>query len=961
MQYLKNAIIFAFFLCYFATVSLAQSNEAIINVIVRDQFDGVISDAEIKLSNQQEKEKSYKTNQQGIAQLSKLKIGEYQIAVTAAGFKDYKGEKFTLIGGERKRIEVILEVAPVESNVEISSDEEIDPERSGTVTTLSEKQIEDLPDDPEELARVLKRLGESVAGEELPVSVNGIQGAKVPPKQAIQQIRINQNVFSAQYDSPFGGGIDIFTRANVDKYRGYVSMTFADARFNASDPFLGRRLPYQQRSYFANLGGPLGKRANFMVWGSHSGTDSSAVINAVTLNSNLQPVEFKQSFDTPNRSESLYTNINADPTKKHKFYLSYNLGLNRGEGQNVGGFSLPSRATRNRSQGHYLQMSDTYLANENIVNQSRLLASYSANRNFGGSNDVALNVLDAFFGGGAQQDVSTKNLRVDTANETTWQMGKYALGFGFRVRGEFINQVSRSNFGGTYTFSGRLAPILDANNNPVLDGSGAIVREQISSLESYRRTLAFQRLGYSAQRIRELGGGANQFTLSGGNPSISLSQYDFAGYVQNSYKISDTLAASAGLRYENQTNLTSDFNVAPRIGFIWSPKAKEKSNPLYALPRVSLGYGMFYTRFPLGSTLNVRQANGDDRLQYLITETNILDIYPAVPSVGLLNQFALPRTRRFLDEELDTPYSSRFNLTVGKKLPKGYTLNFTASHVQTYRAAFTTNINAPLAGTFNPLNPQAAIRPFGNSGNIYETDSIGRIRSMNYSLSLGLPNSEKLYGSFNYSFTKAKGNIVSGSGSPFDPYDFSQEFAPTEFDGVHRFGGYYSLSLPFGFSSFGDFSMSTGRRFNIFTGRDANGDGFFSERPAFATDLTKPNLVYTEYGVLDPNPAPGTPLIPRNLGRGPRNVIFNSYLSKTFKFGGDTAKKVPPKRTLSFNIRVNNVFNVINRADPVGNMSSPNFLRSLSGFSDGGIYIINGAQQFNFAGRSMSFGMGFGF
>jgi hypothetical protein len=42
-------------------------------------------------------------------------------------------------------------------------------------------------------------------------------------------------------------------------------------------------------------------------------------------------------------------------------------------------------------------------------------------------------------------------------------------------------------------------------------------------------------------------------------------------------------------------------------------------------------------------------------------------------------------------------------------------------------------------------------------------------------------------------------------------------------------------------------------------------------------------------------------------------------------------------------------------------MSSPNFLRQLSGFSDGGIITINGAQQVNFPGRSMSFSVGFGF
>ena len=35
---------------------------------------------------------------------------------------------------------------------------------------------------------------------------------------------------------------------------------------------------------------------------------------------------------------------------------------------------------------------------------------------------------------------------------------------------------------------------------------------------------------------------------------------------------------------------------------------------------------------------------------------------------------------------------------------------------------------------------------------------------------------------------------------------------------------------------------NSGTPFNITTGRDTNGDTFFSERPAFATDLTKPGV-----------------------------------------------------------------------------------------------------------------------
>ena len=58
---------------------------------------------------------------------------------------------------------------------------------------------------------------------------------------------------------------------------------------------------------------------------------------------------------------------------------------------------------------------------------------------------------------------------------------------------------------------------------------------------------------------------------------------------------------------------------------------------------------------------------------------------------------------------------------------------------------------------------------------------------------------------------------------------------------------------------------STGYPFNITTGRDTNGDTFFSERPAFATDLNEPGVVVTPFGAFDPTPSPGQTIIPEKL------------------------------------------------------------------------------------------------
>jgi len=54
---------------------------------------------------------------------------------------------------------------------------------------------------------------------------------------------------------------------------------------------------------------------------------------------------------------------------------------------------------------------------------------------------------------------------------------------------------------------------------------------------------------------------------------------------------------------------------------------------------------------------------------------------------------------------------------------------------------------------------------------------------------------------------------------------------------------------------------NSGPPFNIITGHDTNGDTFFTERPAFATDLNKPGVIVTPLGAFDPNPSPGQTII----------------------------------------------------------------------------------------------------
>jgi hypothetical protein len=945
---------------------LSQTKESNLLITVKDQFDGVITTAKISITKSgSDNEIQVQTDDSGTAKIRNLVGEEYQITVSAAGFKEYKGEKITLKSGSTIRLEVVLEIVSIESNVNISESESVDSERSTPAVVLNQRDLNNLPDKQEYFERALQNLAGITADEELPISVNGVEGAQVPPKQAIQQVRINQNVYSAQFDSPFGSGTDIFTRAKVDKFSGSIGFNFADSRLDARNPFLGSASPSQSRVYSFNLSGPIGKKSNFYIYASRSENDQSAVINASILDANLQPIAFRQSFATPARSNNIYLNINSDITKKHKLFFSGRLYGNHSKGSSVGDFTLPSRAADTSNVGGNFQLSDTYLRNADFVSQTAISFYSYISQSLPTVSAVALDVSEAFSSGGSTQNFKTRNLFFQASNQTTWQMGKYTLGFGGRFRANSINQISRANFNGNYIFSGRLAPVLDGANNPITDASGNYVTEQISSLESYRRTLLFRQFGFSNQRIRELGGGATQFTISGGNPKINLSQYDYAFYVQNSYKLTPTIAISFGLRYENQSNIKDGSNFAPRAGIIWAPKAKEKQNPLFSWPRISAGYGIFYSRFPLNNILNVRLSNDADKAQYLITDTEALDLYPNVPSVSLFEQFSLPKTQRFIDDKLKTPVQSLFTVAATKKLFGGFSLVLSMTTGKTFRQTVTHNVNAPLAGTFNPLDPRASIRPSQGAGNIYAIFSNGKAKKTRVAAQLLFPNAGKLYSYFSYSFVRSKNNVVSGSGAPFDAYDFSQEFAPGTADGMHSLDGYSSYQLPYGFSVGGSYTFHTGGRFNIFTGRDTNGDGFFNERPAFATDLSKPGLIQTKYGILDPTPAPGATLIPRNLGRGSKYFSVDANISKTFGFGSDKDRK----KSLNFSLDIYNLFNTINRAAPIGNMSSPKFLQVINGVNDNNSIMVNEAYYVaygssgssNSIGRHFSFGVSYRF
>ncbi|MDQ2854698.1 MAG: hypothetical protein M3R68_00095, partial [Acidobacteriota bacterium] len=173
--------------------------------------------------------------------------------------------------------------------------------------------------------------------------------------------------------------------------------------------------------------------------------------------------------------------------------------------------------------------------------------------------------------------------------------------------------------------------------------------------------------------------------------------------------------------------------------------------------------------------------------------------------------------------------------------------------------------------------------------NIFEYESTGRFNQNQLIATLRGPIGRR--GNFNafYVFAKANSDTDGAGTFPANSYDLTGEYGRFSRDLRHRFVVTGSFRMPWNVTLSPFAIVSSGQPFNITVGRDLNGDTLFNDRPAFATDLTKPGVIVTRWGAFDPNPTVGEQIIPRNFGSGPGSLTTNLRISKTFGFGKETS------------------------------------------------------------------------
>lgn len=943
---------------------------------ITDEREGLIVGAQVTLTASDGTQRSTLSNAQGLYTFAALAPGKYTLRVSAKGFAA-AAQTIDVEAGARSAHNVQLSIV-LEEKITITDEKSlnVDSASNADALTLRDKDLDILPDDPEALAAALQAMaGPSTGPDGGAIYVDGLTANRLPPKQSIREVRINQNPFNAENDRMGSGRIDIATRPGMDKFRGSSFFNFSDESLNSRNPFVPQRAPFQVRHFGGTFSGPVvAKRASFFVDAQYRVVDDNAIINATILDPSLLVTPFRQTLLTPNRN--IYVSPRFDYLLNPNNTLVARYSYSHTEAENTGAsdFSLPERAYDRSNTDQILQLLETAVLSPTMINETRFQYLHSRALQNGNNSIPTLTVQDSFISGGSQIGrAEAREDRWELQNYSTLTAGLHVVRFGARLRGVHITDVSPQNFGGTFVFAGGIAPQLDANNQIVLDPNGKPVLAPITSLERYRRTLLFQ----GRSDMRALGGGVTQFSLAAGNPEAHVSQTDLGLYVQDEWRARPNLTLTFGLRYERQTNIDSNFNFAPRFSFAWAPRA---SGANAAAPKmiIRLGAGVFYDRLSERVALLTERFNGLNQTDFRVFDPAQLDHVTFtlngasnVPTAESLSSFASPQIVRSVANNFQAPTLVMAAFNFERQLPYKITLvavafNYSGRHLLRLR-----NINAPLPGTFNPALPQNSVRPFGTNNDLYFYESSGTFHDTRFFLGLRRQVGRGITLFTQFGIGKGMADTECAFGSlvacfPANSYDLHGEYARASFIPNRNFVLGSNITIPKLKLALNAFVYAASARpFDIVTGRDTNGDGLFTERPALATSNTAPaDPVSTRFGDFDLNPQPGQPIIVRNFGTGPNYFSVNLGLNRSFRFGpggsitttrsGQSSPTRPagsaPEKPyeLTLGVYVQNLLNHSNLGQPIGNLSSPQFGESTAiagSFGPGQVVIGSGGNR----------------
>lgn len=847
------------------------------------------------------------SDERGNYAFAALPAGHYSLLVEASDFRDEE-RAVELKGGEERTITFHLKIEVEHQQVAVTGEEmESSPDHSLGAVVLRGSDLDMLSSNSQDMKQQLT----AMAGSDMTPHfyVDGFSANRLPPKSSIQEIRLNENHFSAEYDEPGADRIEIVTKPGGEHVHGDLEVFGEDSALNSQNPYVASQPPYWALFSQGDLSGPLTKASAWFVAGSAAHSESQSLIHAIISSTGEA---YTQAISSPETTLDLAPRIDFQWGKSQTFSLRYDASSDTQDDLVQSELSLPSQAVDNRNTDQTFQISDTQTWSPSLVNIVRFQFTHTNTRSDARDGSASIQVQGAFNGGGNNAGQSHEGTnQYELQDHVSLLRGSHLLHFGGRLRVTQDGNTSTGGYNGLFIFP---------------------------SIEAYEVTQQGIADGLTPAEIRALGGGASQFSITAGDPTLAIHAADLGVYFEDEWKMRPNMTLTPGLRYETQSGIPDHADFAPRLSYGWSIGAKDKK-PAKAVLRA--GLGLFYQRFTPDLILNAARQNGVREQQYVVQNP---DFYPNLPSPDELGPDALTTTYQ-ISPRLHAPILLQESVSLDKRFGKRLSTHAEYTYTRGIDLFLTRNINAPLPGTYDPNDPTSGRRPNGKFENIYEYESDGA--SKHDELYVKMTYTTKpvvLYGY--YLLGKRDSNTADASSFPSNQYDLHADYGRAGNDLRNRayLGGI--LHVPYKITLNPFFIVQSSIPFNITVGNDLNGDSQFNDRPTFATDLSRPSVYRTKWGNFDADPLPGQKTIPINYGVGPSMVMLNLNLSRDFSFGPKLPDQPAPpapkpgqkpakaevarRLQLSLGLEGQNIFNIVNGGLPVGVLGSPVFGESTS-------------------------------
>jgi hypothetical protein len=727
-----------------------------------------------------------KTDSSGSFHFDRVLSGKYEIEVRADGFRDAHLQ--SIVSGRRTPpLRIVLQILVQAENVTVATGENVplistDIQGNQNTNAIDRNALDRMPVFDQDYITAMSRfLDDNAIGTNgVSLVVNGIE-ANGPgvTASAVQEVRINNNPYSARFSRPGRARLEIITKGGSPEYHGSVNFMFRDSVFDASNAFAFVKPPEQRQYYEGSVTGPIGhsKRTSFLLSLDEDVNDQQAIVDqdAIAAAESLGFGPMAQ--DVPNPTHHFFGSgrVFHDLANGDQFWIGYSYEHRSSENQNVGGTTLPTAATNTHFLEHEINVSHLHQFSPHWLNQLRFLVGHFDNSVDSVNPDAQIAVSGLLTAGGAQADSRRTEYHFDGTDFATYASGRHQLSFGID-----IPDISRrglddfTNRAGTYTF--------------------ATSADYSASIPS-------------------------TYVLQTGQGHVAFLEKVFCGFVEDNIRLKPNFSLYLGVRYYWQNYFHDDSdNFAPRVSFAYAPSAKSKTV-------IRGGAGIFYDRTgpsPIGDLLHF---NGLNLLRFLVDSPAH---YPVQPS----DLAGVPASIVTLDPRTRIPYTLQYSVGVERQVSARTT--FSAVYignrgVDVFRSI---DANAPPAGS--------VIRPNPNLGQVREMQSDGYLKGNALELTFRGKLNKYFSGQVQYTLSRTDNNTSGITFFPANSHDAAADWGRSDNDRLNKFDLLASTQA-IRFLTVGvALSLYSGKPVNITTGGDDNHDGIVNDRPVGTLRNTMP-------------------------------------------------------------------------------------------------------------------------